>query len=56
VKLILRMMDGAASMDNLQSLLRAPGAASRNPSTNHGKESPVDVPESFRVAQKYGRT
>jgi hypothetical protein len=31
---------------------RAPDAASRNPSTSHGKETPDDVPESFPVAQQ----
>jgi hypothetical protein len=32
--------DGATLLDNVQSLFRAPEAASRNPSTSHGKETP----------------
>jgi hypothetical protein len=43
--------DVATGLDNLQSLFRAPNAASSNSSTNRGKETPDDVPESFHVAQ-----
>jgi hypothetical protein len=31
--------DGDALLDNLQSLLRAPESALRNPSSSHGKET-----------------
>jgi hypothetical protein len=41
--------DGATSLDNLESLLRAPDSSSRNPSVSHGKEMPVDVSECFHV-------
>ncbi|PNF32279.1 hypothetical protein B7P43_G16945 [Cryptotermes secundus] len=44
--------DGVTLLDNLQSLFRAPEAASRNPSTSHDKETPAGVPESFHVAQQ----
>ncbi|XP_023721687.1 uncharacterized protein LOC111872233 [Cryptotermes secundus] len=44
--------DGAALLDNLQSFLREPDAASQKPSTSHGKETSDDVPESFHVAQQ----
>ncbi|XP_023725955.1 ATP-dependent RNA helicase DBP2-like [Cryptotermes secundus] len=44
--------DGATLLDNLQSFLREPDVASRNPSTSHDKETPAGVPESFHVAQK----
>jgi hypothetical protein len=33
-------------------LFRAPDAASRNPSTSHGKETPGDGPENFHVVQQ----
>jgi hypothetical protein len=44
--------DAAALLDNLQSLLRVPDAASQTPSTSHGKETPDIVPESFHVLQQ----
>ncbi|PNF15445.1 hypothetical protein B7P43_G18116, partial [Cryptotermes secundus] len=44
--------NGATLLDNLQSLFRAPEAASRNPSTSHDRETPAGVPESFHVAQQ----
>jgi hypothetical protein len=33
-------VDGATLLDNLQLMLRAPAAASRNPSTSRGKKPP----------------
>jgi hypothetical protein len=44
--------DGGTFLDNLQSLLTAPNASSPNPSGNHGKEAPYDVPERFHVAHQ----
>jgi hypothetical protein len=42
--------DGANVLDNLQSLLKAPNSASRNPSMSHDKETSDDVSESVHVA------
>jgi hypothetical protein len=44
--------DGATLLDNLQSFLRVPDAASRNPSTSSDKETPAGVPESVHVVQQ----
>jgi hypothetical protein len=44
--------DGATLLGNLESLLRAPDAASQNPTTSHGKETHVTVPDIFHVAQQ----
>jgi hypothetical protein len=42
--------DGANVLDNLQSFLREPNSASRNPSMSHRKETPDDVSVSLHVA------
>lgn len=43
--------DGVTLLDNLESFFRATDAASRNPSSSHGKETPDDILEIVYGAQ-----